>query len=295
MNDYIPMNYSPDYIMHSGTRGMHWGIRLYQNLDGSLTALGKARRRMALGKKGKQAFDSKMKKAHEEEVENTKKKLAKMNGDKTEEKKASTPEETEARRKQLLNSTDANELYRNRQLLTTNEITERLNRINAEANLKSKADSQVQIQNKKTALDRLDKVNTIANKIADYSNTLKKFGIDVPKLVKQSYTDARSDVEHDWERGTTAKIRNKLNTSNDPKFLADNINRMNAAQLSAASSRIETIGKILKAANGEGGGKNKNNNNNADAVSKKDIEEIRNNMNELLKAIQRQSGYSDGE
>lgn len=292
MNDYIPVNYSPDYIMHHGTKGQKWGVRLYQNLDGSLTALGKARRGIAIGKRGKAAFDSKMKKAHEEEVENTKKKLAKMNGDKTEEKKASTPEETEAIRKQLLNSTDANELYRNRHLLTTNEITERLNRINAEANLKSKADSQVQIQNKKTALDRLDKVNTIVNKIADYSNTLKKFGIDVPKLVKQSYTDARSDVEHDWERGTTAKIRNKLNTSNDVKFLADNVNRMNAAQLSAASSRVEAIGKILKAANGESG---KNKNNNADAVSKKDLEEIRNNMNELLKAIQRQSGYSDGE
>lgn len=32
-----------DYIQHHGIKGMHWGIRRYQNLDGSLTAAGKKR------------------------------------------------------------------------------------------------------------------------------------------------------------------------------------------------------------------------------------------------------------
>ena len=31
----------PDYLMHHGIKGMRWGIRRYQNKDGSLTNAGK--------------------------------------------------------------------------------------------------------------------------------------------------------------------------------------------------------------------------------------------------------------
>lgn len=39
-----------DYIMHYGIKGMKWGHRRYQNKDGSLTTLGKSRRK-SKGKK----------------------------------------------------------------------------------------------------------------------------------------------------------------------------------------------------------------------------------------------------
>lgn len=38
----------PNYLAHFGLKGMHWGVRLFQNKDGSLTELGKER----YGKKG---------------------------------------------------------------------------------------------------------------------------------------------------------------------------------------------------------------------------------------------------
>jgi hypothetical protein len=41
MSYYDFFDYS--YLYHHGTKGMHWGIRRYQNPDGSLTAAGKLR------------------------------------------------------------------------------------------------------------------------------------------------------------------------------------------------------------------------------------------------------------
>ena len=38
-NDYDYLD--DDELMHYGVKGMHWGIRRYQNKDGSLTPLGK--------------------------------------------------------------------------------------------------------------------------------------------------------------------------------------------------------------------------------------------------------------
>lgn len=93
-----------NYLAHHGIKGQKWGVRRYQTKNGSLTAAGKKR-------------------------------YAKDNG-----KKKPTPEETvEQKRARLLKSTDAHELYANKHLLTTNEINERLTRIDTEKRLGSVA------------------------------------------------------------------------------------------------------------------------------------------------------------
>ena len=41
MNDYIIYRENEEELEHHGIKGMHWGVRRYQNPDGSLTAAGK--------------------------------------------------------------------------------------------------------------------------------------------------------------------------------------------------------------------------------------------------------------
>ena len=41
--DYTKIVQEEDYLEHHGIKGMHWGIRRYQNADGSLTEEGKRR------------------------------------------------------------------------------------------------------------------------------------------------------------------------------------------------------------------------------------------------------------
>jgi hypothetical protein len=103
---------------------MKWGQRLYQNKDGSLTPLGRIRYR-------------KMKKEQAKEEETT-----------------------EERRAKALKSTNAAEIYKNRDVLSTSEIRERMDRINVESQLAGMA-----AKNKKTAMDRVDKALKVGRKI----------------------------------------------------------------------------------------------------------------------------------
>ena len=143
-------------LQHWGIKGMRWGIRRFQKKDGSLTPAGKKR------------YDN--------------------DGD----KKELTPEEDIAqKRARLLKSTDAKELYDNRHLLSTNEINERINRIDTEKRLADK----IPKEEKKTAMDRVDtvlKVGQKVNEVYNFMNTpmmkavrKKMFGEEVPE--KESF------------------------------------------------------------------------------------------------------------
>lgn len=88
------------YLAHHGIKGQKWGVRRFQNPDGTRTALGKKRER-------------------EKEVDHD----------------------------TLVKSTNAKELYRNRDKLSDRELQDRLNRLRNEEALKQMAKTKTTAKN----------------------------------------------------------------------------------------------------------------------------------------------------
>lgn len=161
-------------LYHYGVMGMKWGRRRYQNRDGSLTNAGKRHYEKDMNK-----LKAEKKKLRNEE--RTKKKIQKLKALESEvdtmkkkskqPEKEETPAETpEQKRGRLLNSTDAKELYKNKDLLTTAELNDRINRIDTEARLKSK----ISLEQQKTGMDYVNgKIQSATRNISNVVNLFR--------------------------------------------------------------------------------------------------------------------------
>lgn len=224
-----------DYLYHYGVKGQKWYRRLYQNPDGSLTTLGRLRRRQGNGR------DS-----HKEGPP------GKTDGT------TSHEETTEEKRSRLLKSTDAKELYKNRSLLSTAELNERINRIDTETRLKSK----IADDNKKTGLaymnEKMDKTRETVTKVTNLYKSLddaystftksaagkaimKKLGINVEK--KEDF-----DIHKLWKnrnKASTADLQDASKRIAAEKNIRAEIDRLKK-EADAAAAKKENLVKAQK-------------------------------------------------
>ena len=179
-------------LYHHGIKGMHWGIRRYQNPDGSLTDLGRKKLLKSdgtLNRKGKR-------------------KLGK-DYQYTDQYKKETAEERRAR---TLKSNDPNVVYANRDVLSTPEIRERMDRIRVEGELSKMAEST-----KKTGMDKVNSIIKAGKKLDElYQLTNTPLGKAVKK--KRGIDEAEKEFDID----SVYKNRNKLKSA-DLKDAVDRI------------------------------------------------------------------------
>lgn len=256
-------------LYHHGIKNMKWGIRRFQNKDGSLTPAGKKRydkevAKLKAEKKKLRNEISVQKKADKlKQLEKERDALKAQSKNLKKNSKTTTQEDKQAetieqKRERLLKSTDAKELYENRALLTKNELDERINRIDTEAKLKSK----IVVEKQKTGRDKFNErmskaTDTIGNVVALYQKVdnaystfskssigqavAKKLGIETPKK--------EFNIDEIWKK------RNKLSDED----------------LKKAAQRVKSeadLKRNMDTLSGKGNGKNNS------GMSESDVEEL---------------------
>lgn len=209
-------NYSLS-LKHHGIKGQKWGVRRYQNADGSLTAEGKRRYSVDGGGLKEKAI----------RVYNTAKEKVGKATDYYKEKKA---KRAEAERAKAIEDGDAKTLLKYADTMSTNELRDAINRANTMKQLKDLANGG----NRKSTMER---IQNAATKMANFGNSIAN-----AKNAYDRLQDAFKPKDNDdpVEKGMKDAYEGKA-------FKAEVAKTMNAAREQARAAGASTKDQELAA------------------------------------------------
>ena len=171
-------------LYHWGIKGMHWGVRRFQNKDGSLTQAGKKRYNDIDGGDSKNSSGN-----NNNHSQSTSSKPTSSNSNQKSTQDMSDEDYRlallESRKQRVLNTHSADELYKNKDLFDDKELMNAYLRLNTERNIKN------------LIPEKVSKGQQFINMYTGTSKTIK------------SVMDSTMDLYKSYEKGM--ELLNKLN------------------------------------------------------------------------------------
>lgn len=200
-NDYIPKN-DPDFIAHHGILGMKWGIRRYQNADGSLTAAGRKRYNLKTNQDGSTTLVRK-KRATFKQKRNLKKAR----------KTAAVKRASDAEKERLVNYGSASELSQHLNELSNDQKQRAITRLNLDSQIAQLSDKEKARQKSK-----VDKLLNTGDKLARGLGTTVKIVGGIRTLRKwMNDEDEDEDDSASVKKEKPSKSEKKVKRSQSPK------------------------------------------------------------------------------
>lgn len=179
-------------LYHHGILGMKWGVRRFQNKDGSLTTAGKKRYRDDDDKSGEERKKKKF----------SLKNNSKESAEKKTPSKEDDPEAYEAAKQKALKSGSAADVLKFKGDLTQQEMQSAINRIRWEQDMQSLSAKEVAAGKSKAdeLFDKMDKSTKYAetgiktwNTVANVYNALNTDGTTLPKISTNITNDNKQE------------------------------------------------------------------------------------------------------
>lgn len=255
--------FSEEYLAHYGILGMKWGVRRFQNPDGTYTDKGRERERKKYEAAGNKALKATKKAeksvaraekaqataAKKTDSESAQRKAEKLTAKaekavaKANEKSATAEERTAAYKKALISSGSTEELMQFKGTLSSDEMQQAINRIDKDQKLKELSTKELSAgwYAADALMVRVNKLNSYAKDALNlYDNATK-----IKKIFEDKKTSKAEKAGNELvEKGTPAEILARQHELSDAqlKRAADRINSTNTLS-SAATKNAEATKK----------------------------------------------------